>query len=481
MGDLTYTPVPSVVPYLMSTKFQSFICGPVGSTKTTASLMKIVLEAKRMAACKDGIRRSRCAVVRNTRQTLLDSTIKDWLSLFPEGLAGVYMRTELQFLLRVDDVECEVLFRGLDDAGDVRRLLSLQLSFAMLDETREISPDIFSALTGRVGRYPNGTMVPHRPEWGLDDKGNPVQGCVDDAGQPMKRVWGATNPPDMDTFWEDYLSNPPDNCHVTLQPSGMSPEADWVRHLPSNYYEDMVQGKTQAWIDIYVHGKFGASLSGQPVFRCFSRDAHIAKEPLHVQAADLVIGVDAGLNPTAVITQATYDGRMLVHDAVTGYEGGMGALRFSREVLKPLLARSYAGRAVLIVIDPAAFQRAQTDERSVADVFKAEGFRVVPARTNALAARLAAVEGYLTRTVDGKPAFLVSPAATELIRALAGKYRYRVNTKGTRDDAPAKDHPWSDYGDALQYAALHHDGGQATGQALTTRRTVQPAPHAWAV
>ena len=130
--SVNYTPVQSVTPYLLSDKFQSFIVGPVGSTKTTASLMKIPIEARKVAACADGIRRSRCAVVRNTRQMLLDSTIKDFLGLFPEGQAGVYHRTELRFTLRFDDVECDVLFRGLDDANDVRRLLSLQLSFLLV-------------------------------------------------------------------------------------------------------------------------------------------------------------------------------------------------------------------------------------------------------------------------------------------------------------------------------------------------------------
>ena len=72
--SVNYTPVPSVTPYLLSDKFQSFVIGPVGSTKTTASIMKIALEAKKMAKCTDGVRRSRCAVVRNTRQMLMDST-----------------------------------------------------------------------------------------------------------------------------------------------------------------------------------------------------------------------------------------------------------------------------------------------------------------------------------------------------------------------------------------------------------------------
>lgn len=440
------------------------------STKTTASLMKISWAASRIAKSRDGIRRSRCVVIRNTRQQLYDTTIPDFLKWYPEGVYGSFLRTDSKYMMRFNDVECEVLFRGLDDTNDVRRLLSLQVSFGVMDEFREIHPDIYSALTGRLGRYPDGMMVPHRPEWGVDGKGHRVQGCVDDQGRSMKMVWGATNPPDADTFWEELLSNPPSNTHVTIQPSGMSPEADWVQYLPSDYYENLAEGKSEAWIDVYIHGKFGRSLAGKPVFQCFDRARHVAKETLTVLSAPVIIGVDAGLNPTAVLGQLVYDGRLLVHDAITGNEGGMGALRFAREKLKPLVVNKYRGRDCIIVIDPAAFQRAQTDERCVADIFKAEGFTVVPARTNAIAARLAACESFMTRNVGDKPGMLVSPEADLLIKALAGKYRYKINTKGETDSKPEKTHPWSDVADGLEYLCLHADGGGIFGRSVDSGR-----------
>ena len=64
---ISYEPVGSVEPYTRSDAFQSFIVGPVGSTKTTGSIFKLLYEAQRIAPCRDGIRRSRFAVVRNTR------------------------------------------------------------------------------------------------------------------------------------------------------------------------------------------------------------------------------------------------------------------------------------------------------------------------------------------------------------------------------------------------------------------------------
>ena len=441
------------------------------STKTTAGIMKILHHASQMAPCKDGIRRSRCVWVRNTREQLRDTSIPDFMKWLPDGVAGAFLKTEYKYVLKLGDVECEVLFRGLDDANDVRRLLSLQASFFIFDEFREIHPDIFNAAQGRLGRYPDKMM-------------NGV-GCVTDDGRPNLHLWGMSNPPDVDTFWETLLTDPPDNTHVTIQPSGLSPEADWIEFLPDDYYGNLAQGKTEDWIDVYIHAKFGRSLSGQPVFKAFNRDTHVAREPLvprslSLGAGNLLIGVDAGLTPAAVLGQVTHDGRILVYDALVS--DGMGALRFIRERLKPLLATKFAGFRTLVIIDPAAFQRAQTDERTVADIYKAEGFIVKPARSNSVVARLSAVEKYLTRTVDGKSGLLLCPTSgAPLVQALAGKYRYKISSKGERDESPEKNHPWSDVADAFQYLCLHADGGEVFGSAQTQRRDVRPPPMRWAV
>ncbi len=461
MSEIVYEPIPSLVNFLVSQKFQNFAVGPIGSTKTTASIIKVAYEASRMAKARDGIRRSRCVIVRNTRQQLQDTTIPDFLKWFPDGEAGVYKKTEGKFILKFDDVECEVLFRGLDDSNDVRRLLSLQLSFAMLDEVREINPQVFDALTGRLGRYPDGMMVPHKREWGCDEKGNPIRGCVDDDGNPMKKLWGVTNPPDMDTFWHDKLSDPTPGVHVTIQPGAFDQDADWIHLLPSNYYEDLMEGKTEEWIDVYVHGKWGKSLAGKPVFRTFNRDMHVAKTELRaIKSVEhtLIIGMDFGLNPSAAICQLDMHGRLLVLDAISS--DGMGLKQFIAGKLRPLLTVKYAGMPMLVIGDPAGVQRAQSDEKSCYDILKSEGFRAMPAKTNSIVARIAAVDTYLMRQIDGKSGILFDPIhASMLVKAMAGGYRYKLRKDGTAEDEPDKKSPYSHIADALQYACLHADGG----------------------
>lgn len=467
MAKLTYNPPGSIKQFLRSDAFINLIVGPIGSTKTTAGIVKIAMEAAKMAPSRDGIRRSRYAWIRQTREQLRDSSIPDFLKWFPDGQAGIFMKTDYRYILKFDDVESEILFRGLDDTNDVRRLLSLNISGGIIEEFRELNPEIFRALQGRLGRFPDGMMVQHRPEWGVDGKGNPIQGCVTEFGQPNARLWGMSNPPDQDTFWEDFLTNPPENAKVFFQPSGLSEEADWIKYLPSGYYDNLAQGKTKDWIDVYIHAKFGKSLSGKPVFRSFDKDTHVAKDTLkpHLGTGSTVlIGFDCtGLNPAAVIGQLSWTGQLRVMDCLSVTD--MGVLRFIRERLKPLLVNKYPGQAVLAIIDPAGMAR-DSEERTVKDLLENEGIATIPASTNNIAARIAAVEAFLTKTVNGEAGISIDPALTELIQALQSKYRFKVKTNGEADDKPEKSHPWADIADALQYLCLHADGGILFGSEL---------------
>lgn len=461
-----YTPPPSLVPFLTADKFVNLVVGPVGSTKTTAGILKIAYEAAKIKACKDGIRRSRVIWIRQSREQLRDTSIPDFLRWYPDGLAGNYAKTEYKFVLRFNDVECEVLFRGLDDASDVRRLLSLQATFAVADEFRELNPDVFEAVQGRLGRYPS--------------KADNGVGCQDDEGNQIDKFWGMSNPPDMDTFWEKYLSNPPENAAVFIQPSGLSPEADWTQYLKDGYYENLAEGKSQDYIDVYIHAKFGKSLSGQPVFRAFDSTIHVAKQtlnPIRSSTNPLLIGMDFGLTPACTISQVDPLGRLITYADLVSE--GMGVLRFCREKLKPLLASRFGGMNVLVIGDPAGAQRAQTDERSVFDILKQEGFRVIPAKSNSLVARISAVDNWLTRMVDSKPAHIIDPCCTHLLAALRGGYRYKIKKDGEMLDTPDKNQH-SHVADAHQYACLHADGN-ATGDLWTSkRREVQKVQYLWA-
>ena len=428
--------------------------------------MKIAYHAKRMRPGADGVRRSRAVIIRNTAAMLSDSTIPTFMTWFPEGPAGVFARTEKKFILKFDDVVCEILFRGLDDANDVRRLLSLECSFGVMDEYREIHPDIFNALQGRVGRYPSVANG----------------GCVTDEGRPNHHIWGATNAPDTDSFWETYMSNPPSTAEIFMQPSALSDEADWKANLIEGYYENLAEGKTDDWIDVYIHNKFGRSLSGTPVFqRSFVEDFHVSKTPLvPVQNPNypIIIGIDFGRTPAAVFKQRDPRGRVLTLSEV--YATNMGIETFIRDELNPHIANNYQGQFVFVCApDPAGFAKTQLNEMSLVDALKAAGFACVRPPTNLPERRIAATERLLNQQVDGKAMYLIDPRCTKLIQGFRSSYRYKVKKNGDVEDTPDKNDA-SHLADSSQYADSVIDMNVRGVGLSTPRREIKKVRYVYA-
>jgi len=464
VSGIVYNPPLSLAPFLTCQSFISLISGPVGSGKSSAAMIKIAYHAKQMRAGADGVRRSRAVIVRNTNQMLSDATIPTFMTWFPEGAAGSFARTDKRFYLRFDDVQCEVLFRGLDEANDVRRLLSLECSFGVFDEYREIHPDIFDAMQGRVGRYPSVANG----------------GCVDDNGRPNHHIWGATNAPDADTFWEEYMENPPSTAQIFKQPSALSDEADWLDNLIEGYYTTLVEGKKQDWIDVYIHNKFGRSLSGTPVYsKTFVRDFHVSPTPLmpiQSSAHPIIIGVDFGRTPAAVFKQRDARGRVLTLSELTSEN--MGIETFITTRLNPHIANHYAGFEFLCAPDPAGFHKTQLNEMTLVDALKNAGFKCVCPPTNKPQLRIQAVERLLVRQLEGKAMYLIDPSCTVLNRGFTNGYRYKVKRNGELEDAPDKNE-FSHVHDANQYADSVIDMNvRGLGQG-TTRRTIQPARYAY--
>ena len=422
------------------------------SGKSVASCFEVVRRAGQQLPNAQGIRKTRCAVVRETARQLMDTTIKTWLDWFPPGVCGHYMRTTKTFFFKVGDIECEVMFRALDDADDVANLNSLELTFAWFNECRDIHPDIIDAMSKRIGRFPS----------------------KKDGGPTWFGMWGDTNPPTLDTWWyyqmehldpNDGVSPNNNGWRVYKQPSGRGPYAENIENLPDGYYD--TQGRSEEYIRVYIDGEYGLSSAGQPVYKYFRPDYHMAGSPLTPiinGVRPLIIGMDLGLTPAAVIGQCDPRGRALIYAEAVSFD--MGVQRFIRTVLRPLLFEKFAGANIIVVVDPAGVQRAQTDERSAIDIIKAEGLRVMAAKTNNVTARLNAVDEYLMRHADGESAFLVDPGCTALKSAMMGGYRFNPRTGAIEKNKH------SHVAEALQYMMLHL-ASVSDGSVLQGRREVK--------
>lgn len=453
MATINYTPPPKVREFIKhftpGELFMDWIVGPVGSGKTTGVFFKLVYMAQLQAKSPiDGIRRSRCVIVRSTMPQLRDTTIKSFNYWFKDGVAGKWKATTSDFILRFGDVECEVMFRPLDTPDDVDRVLSLEVTFAIIDEFVQIPQEIVEALSARCGRYP--------PE---------VDGGCTNWG-----MWGASNPGMEADWWypmlEDHTQipdgqDPPSNWKYFKQPSGFSQEAENTENLPGkrDYYTNLQKGKTKHWIKQYIEVEWGYSMSGKPVFPMFDKDIHVSKKPLVPNRnRQLVAGYDPGMQSGLVLGQ--YDdgcGRVLVFDEIVLEDYATD--RMIRDKLKPLLARKYPGFELLIVPDPASCSRSTAVQDSSVIKELRRHFAVKEETNNTIESRLSPAQYYMMRLTGEGPAMIIDPGCVRLIRALVGGYKYAVNKKDGRSDVPDKN-GHSHVADAFTYMVRYFRSGE---------------------
>lgn len=459
MHIVDYTPPPTGEKFMRSDAKVRFIKGPVGSGKSTVCVMDVVKRSVEMPVCNDGFRRSRWAIVRNTNQQLKTTTFNTWKQWFPPGVAGVWKESEKTFYLELGDVRAEILFLPLDTPDDAQRLLSLELTGVFLNEAREIAPEIVIAAFSRTGRYPSRGMLPPGTDYWY--------GLIMDSNPPSRDSW----------LFETFEENKPEGWAVFHQPGGMEPDAENRENLPATYYEDMMNGATEDWIDVHVHGKYGRSLVGRPVYeKSFKRAFHVAEEPLkpiNSQQYPVIIGMDFGRTPAAVLIQRDWKARVNVLDCL--YVENIGLEGFLQHHLKPLLASKFPHNRFIVVGDPAGWAKSQLSEKNAKDILVENGLDAVRAPTNDVKPRIEAVEHLLAQHIDGKAALLFSSEATSpgmkaLIAAMDGGYMYKRKTDGSYEATPQKNkhsHP----SDAMQYAAL--GANLSVGSVLQTARKVE--------
>lgn len=438
---ITYTPTPTCERFMLSDARMRVLCGPVGSGKSVcAGPMEILHRASQQEPGPDGIRRTRWAVVRNSLPMLRSTTLKTWLEWLPNGDAGPgWHETHKTFYLRMGDVEAEIMFRPLDDANDVANLLSLELTGAWFNECREIRPVIIENMSKRHGRYPSertGVM----PTW--------------------HGMWGDTNMPQIGTWWHQMMEEVlPNEWAVFRQPGGRSEHAENLQHLPEGYYD--TEGLSEDYIRVYIDAEYGMALEGEAVWPMFSAK-HVSSAILQPNPhLPLIIGADAGLTPAVVLMQLNKFGQIEVMDELV-FVGGTD--RFIKLKVLPLVRTRYRHCEIVVVVDPAAGSRTETDEKTVAAVWRKHGFEVKIAPSNRLPPRLSAVESALMLETELGPGIILSPACPLLRQAMGGGYAFALNRKGVRAETPDKSHPFSDLADSLQYGVLWLQKGHGRGR-----------------
>ena len=450
------------------------IRGPVGSGKSVSCCVEVFRRALGQKKNDDGIRRSRWAIIRNTNPQLRTTTIKTWLDWFPENVWGKFTwSVPYTHHIKQSDLDLEVIFLALDRPEDVKKLLSLELTGIWVNEAREIAKSIIDACTMRVGRFPS-----------MKDGGCSWTGVICDTNAPEEDHWwaimaGEVPIPDHIPKEEAKMLVKPDNWQFFTQPEGMKEEKDEegniVKYVPnknaenvnnmrSDYYPNIVQGKTKSWIDVYVMNKLGSIKDGKPIYPMFAPDVHIAKEEIPIaDSIPVYVGIDFGLTPACVFAQKVR-GRWLIQKEIVAFD--MGVVKFS-ELLRVELATYYQNCEAIIFGDPAGDFRAQTDESTPFQILRGAGLVARPAPSNDVSLRLESVSVTLNRMVEGQSGFLIDLRCRNLIKGFEGGYQYRrLQVSGERfDDKPDKNH-FSHIHDALQYLMLGAGEGRQVMQTV---------------
>jgi hypothetical protein len=437
MPNIAFNPPLSLVEYWNSTAFYQFVMGPLGSTKTTNIIMKLMTIAANQAPNPvDGKRHTRFVLARNTLPQLKTTVLTDIQQWFPGLYTHKIAENKLEF--RFNDVVSDWYLLPLSEPEDQRRLLSMQLTLVYFNEFREIPLDLVAAAAGRVGRFPSKAHG----------------GCT------YAGVWGDSNPPSEASEWYEFLvKKPPTNLTFVHQPGAFDPKCDWRQYLPDNYYDNLLEGHNEEWVNVHIHSKWGEDVSGQAVFRnTFSPSRHIVDALEYHPHRPIVIGLDTGRNPAAVFLQMDPRGRILILSSV--WAENMGIRKFLASVVKPHATERYPMGRFFASIDPAARQRSQIGEQSVVDAVREEGYTCLLATTNDISPRLRALERPMLLTLDDSPGLLIDRRFNaDFITAMAYEYRFKRMKDGNLEEKPEKKHPWSDLVDAAGYGVLNVNSG----------------------
>jgi len=425
------------------------IRGHVGSGKSTMMCAEIVFRAVKMAACKDGIRRSRWAIVRNTYGDLAKTTLTTWKMWFA-NLGSMRWREGKSFTIdhtfnaivkqngteETHKVEMQLLPIALDNVSDVtKHLKSLEVTGVFLNELSELNRmvlDFFSG--GRLPRFPSLKDMP--------------EGVAYWCG-----IFADTNPPEVSSWiYKLFEVDKPQEYTMFVQPPAVlkendkyiiNPNAENLKNIQNGEQEyiKMTWGKSESFIQVYLMGEYGTLSDEKRVYYSYNDDIHSSDHIVIDYKSPLIIGVDLGtVAPAFIIGQM--QGPVLV--GIKEFCGEFTTIReMCNDAVMPWLHDNCKGMRLGAVV----FDIAKTDHGDV-QLREFFGSVVIPAQTNNISQRIDAVAKRLSRLSQGKPLLVISRSGCpELRKGFNGKYYYRrVKIIGEEKftEEPYKNHPFSD-------------------------------------
>lgn len=408
------------------------LIGPFGTGKTTSCAWDIIdFQADRIKPL-NGKRKSRFAIIRNTYPELTETTMRTYLDWFPPMAFGNFNESKKKYNIFFEDKEIELLFKALDEPKAVRDLLSLDLTGAHVDETREIHQDVVKGLLGRIGRYPS-----------MKD----YQG-INPFLSPPQVILSTNYPPTTHYLYRDFFEKQIEGYSMYRMP-----QSENAHNLPPFYYQNLEKDYADRpdLLRTLVHGEWGITVKGKKVYPEFSRDLHVSPFPLHIEDSKIIRGWDnTGLNPACVITQTGPTGQWKILKEFCGHD--IGIMDFGEMVLLWCREKFGWNAKYKDIGDPAGKNRDST-KTSPHDYLRKLGIRIEDG-IQTFKIRREAVAGQLNRLINQAPAIVIDPSCTMLIDGFDGGYAYpEIGNTGVFKTEPQKPSQYADIHDALQYPA----------------------------
>jgi hypothetical protein len=491
-------------------RFLTAIMGPYGSAKTTSCIRKIFNSTLLQHPQRDGVRRARWCVVRDTYQQLETNVLNSWFTWFPKtkdnwhGGQNLHrIRYEIQQMDGSEPfvVELEMYFRAMGDQKAEQVLKGLELTGLWLNEVDTLDKSVLRFGLPRVGRYPS----------------------AKDGGCAWSGVIADFNAPDIDNWTYDLYvdQNLPIEAETLealrealgsrfgigfhRQPGGRSvdPLPENIRNLPDGYYQTMMLGLSQADIRRFIDNEFGAVRNGQPVYPEYNDDFHCAKDVLKpLPDVPVCAGLDGGTTPALVWGQRGPSGQIRTLDEVVVYapDQEQALERLGPKAHGRLCRQQWDekfGRCTLGDIwgDPAIFY-GQSDGydwiKAWEDGFNEPPYQGAPrlrakvksapkTQGNRLTPRIECVRAGLVTNAGAQPGQLISPVCRVLRRGFNNGYvinRVKLsNGTGKWKDEPVKN-DFSHVHDAKQYLdlGLTHRGDTLLAMARGSMARVKAKP-----
>lgn len=462
-------PGPVAAAFINSEALVNGLMGPVRGGKTVTALYKRLKRGAAFPICRDGIIRYSFLCVRESYGALYATTIKAWHEIFPAhvgkwaGSEGRPATHELTFDTPAAPLKLSARFISIQ--GDTIENLTrgTEFSDALEEEADLLDHHVKTYLLSRIGQYPPKRLLP---------PGTAISGVLD----------LVTNPPDTENyFYKDFCEEPLAHHVLFQQPGGLDAAAENIKNIQGgrDYYLRLAEANPKWWVDRMVHGKFGASRSGEAVYPEYDDLKHCGNRTIATADCPLRLGFDQNLvNPACTISQWMPSGQWRVVKELV--PGRMGAAQFG-DFVRDDLARSFRGLPVAkATADPAAAYGADREGGELAwyeTLQKKLGVPVDLAPSQEPGIRQDAVRQLLMASdillPNGErvPAFQLSAACRMLRKGFISHYRFRR----LRGDADAPLNPqvdkneYSDPHDALQYDVLNSRGRMNVIGAKTVR------------